>query len=119
MVWLGGRRVKLAEGKKNKKAAHDRYDALRFEAVHNPHPDGDQHSEWESDWTKNGAIRNVQVAFNWGLKCRIIRENPFRGVTHPVGQPRRNMTPEEFQAILRASGSEWRKTKPTPASARF
>jgi hypothetical protein len=21
--------------------------------------------EWKNDWTKNGAVRNVQVAFNW------------------------------------------------------
>lgn len=174
MVWCAGRRVKLAEGKKNKKAAQDRYDELRFEASRNPHPDSgaatvasvieryqsfaanrlsastlasrwpylqsfaeahgwrsiaearpdhmqqwlDAHPEWESDWTKSGAIRNVQVAFNWALKCRIIRENPFRGVSHPAGEPRRNMTPEEFQAVLRASGSAWRKTKPTPG-ARF
>lgn len=174
MVWLNGKRVKLAEGKKNKKAATDRFDELRFEARHNPHPDTgvatvasvieryqgfadkrlsastkasrwpylqsfaethgwrsltearpdhmhewlDSHPEWESDWTKNGAIRNVQVAFNWAFKCRMIRENPFRGVTHQVGQPRRNMTEDEFQAILRVSGSEWRRTKPTPG-ARF
>ncbi|HWB08638.1 MAG TPA: hypothetical protein VG826_05420 [Pirellulales bacterium] len=39
MVWLGGTRVKLAEGKKNKKAAQDRYDELRFEAARNPHAD--------------------------------------------------------------------------------
>jgi hypothetical protein len=37
MVWFAGRRVKLAEGKKNKKAAQDRYDELRFEASRNPH----------------------------------------------------------------------------------
>ena len=174
MVWFNGQRVKLAEGRKNKKAAQDRYDELRFEAARNPHPDSgnatvasiieryqsfaekrlaegtkasrwpylqsfaethgwrlisearpdhmqqwlDSHPEWESDWTKSGALRNVQVAFNWAAKSRIIRENPFRGVTHPVGQPRRDMTQVEFQAVLRVSGSEWRKTKPTPG-ARF
>ena len=174
MVWLHGRRVKLAEGKKNKQAAQDRYDELRFEASRNPHPDSgaatvasvieryqgfaqkrlaantlaarrlylqsfaeahgwrsvaearpdhmlewlDQHPEWQSDWTKHSAIRHVQTAFNWAVKCRFIRENPFRGVSHPVGPPRRDMTPAEFQAILRASGNPWRKTKPTPA-ARF
>jgi hypothetical protein len=39
MVWFNGRRVRLVDGKKNRKAAHDRYDELRFEAAHNPHPD--------------------------------------------------------------------------------
>ncbi|HUY87363.1 MAG TPA: hypothetical protein VMV10_01385 [Pirellulales bacterium] len=42
MVWVNGKREKLAEGKKNKKAASDRYDELRFEAVRNPHPDAEQ-----------------------------------------------------------------------------
>jgi integrase len=174
MSWLNGKRVKLAEGKRNKKAAQDRFDELRFEAVHNPHPDSaeptvasvierysefaekriaastlatrkpylqsfaeeagwrkiadcrpdhmeswlDKHPEWESDWTKNAAIRNVQVAFNWAWKCRIIKDNPFRGVSHRVGEPRRNMTEAEFRSVLRVTGSEWRKSKPTPG-ARF
>jgi hypothetical protein len=39
MVWHAGKRAKLAEGRKNKKAATDRYDELRFQASHNPHPD--------------------------------------------------------------------------------
>jgi integrase/recombinase XerD len=174
MVWFNGRRVRLAEGKKNKKAAQDRYDELRFEAAHNPHPDCgrvtvasiieryqgfadnrlaastkagrwpylqsfaeahgwrsltdarpdhiqewvDHHPEWESDWTKRSALASVQAAFNWALKCRIIKENPFRGVSHRSGLPRRNMTEREFQAILRVSGGKGRKTKPTPG-ARF
>ena len=47
------------------------------------------HQEWHSDWTKNGAIRNVHVAFNWAAgEERLIPKNPFRGVTHQVGDPR-------------------------------
>lgn len=174
MVWLDGKRVKLAEGKKNKQAALDRYDELRYEARHNPHPDSgaatvasvieryqsfadkrlaestkairwpylqsfaeahgwraiaearpdhmqewvDRHPGWASDWTKYSAIRSVQVAFNWAWKCRLIRENPFRGVSHQAGPARRNMTPQEFQGILRATTTKWRTTKPTPG-ARF
>jgi integrase len=81
------------------------------------------HPEWVSDWTKNGAIRNVQVAFNWAagkklVKNRtLIRANPFRGVNHRTGAPRRDMSQEEFQAIFRStSGKNW--MKPTPG-ARF
>lgn len=170
MVWLNGKRVRLADGKKNKKAAQDRYDELRYEAARNPHPDSgsvtvasiieryqsfadtrlakttkasrwpylqsfaeahgwrsitdarpdhmqtwlDQHPEWESDWTKHSALFSVQVAFNWAFKCRIIKENPFRGVTHRAGAPRRGMTESEFRAIMRVSGGKGRKTKPTP-----
>jgi len=49
------------------------------------------HSTWASDWTKNGAIRNVQVAFNWAARGpaghRLIPENPFKGVTHAPRLP--------------------------------
>jgi integrase len=73
----------------------------------------DEHPEWVSDWTKNGALRNVHVAFNWARKRRLIPENPFRGVSHPVGAPRRDITLAEFKAILRGTRSRGRK-RPTP-----
>ncbi len=174
MVWLNGKKEKLAKGRKNKKAAEQRLLELRFETSRNPDPDSpdqtvasvietyqefawkrlaestlevrrpylqsfaeslgwrgisdcrpyhmqqwlDGHPEWVSDWTKNSAIRNVQVAFNWAVKNRIIQANPFQGVTHRVGSPRRDTTPNEFRAILRASRNRFYKTKPTPG-ARF
>jgi len=71
-----------------------------------------EHPEWKSDWTKCSAVRNVQVAFNWGAKRKVerdgrkvqlIKENPFRGFTHRAGTPRRDMSPGEFQAILRVT----------------
>ena len=39
MVWLNGKKEKLAKGKKNKKAAEQRFLELRFEASKNPDPD--------------------------------------------------------------------------------
>lgn len=78
-----------------------------------------EHDEWKSDWTKNGAIRTVQSAFNWAAsrkvmrdqrKIALIRDNPFRGFTHRVGAARRDMTPEEFRLILRVSGQPLRDT---------
>ena len=159
MIWLDGKKVKLAKGRKNKKAAQDRLLELRFQAAKNPAPeDADQtvasiietylgfarsrlaentlanrtpylqsfaethgwrlleeckpfhmeswlhdHKDWVSDWTKSSAVRNVQVAFNWAVKSGVISANPFRGVTHRVGAPRRDMTRSEFLAILRAT----------------
>src|SRR5262245_9469146 len=77
------------------------------------------HPEWESDWTKNAALRNVQVAFNWAAGPeRLIKENPFRGVTHHTGQPRRPLTDDEFQALLRASNGRRSKRRPS-SGARF
>lgn len=75
--------------------------------------------QWLSDWTKNGAIRNVQVAFNWAAGPeRLIKENPFRGVTHHAGEPRRPITDDEFQALLRASSGRLSKQRPS-SGARF
>jgi integrase len=77
------------------------------------------HPEWVSDWTKNGAIRNVQVAFNWAAgEERLIKENPFRGVTHHAGQPRRPLTEDEFRALMRASNGRRSKQRPS-SGARF
>lgn len=77
------------------------------------------HPEWVSDWTKNGAIRNVQVAFNWAAgEERLIKENPFRGVTHHTGDPRRPLTDDEFRALMRASDGSRSKHRPT-SGARF
>jgi integrase len=77
------------------------------------------HPQWASDWTKNAAIRNVQVAFNWAAgEERLIKENPFRGVTHQTGDPRRPLTDGEFQALLRASNGRRSKRRPS-SGARF
>jgi len=174
MVWLNGKKEKLARGRKNKKVAEQRLLELRLEASRNPEPDSPdqtvasvietyhsfaekrlarstlearapylqsfaeshgwrlvskcrphhmegwlaEHPEWVSDWTKNSAIGSVQVAFNWAAKTRMIPENPFRGVTHQVGSPRRDMTYDEFRAILRATRDTYHKKRPTPG-ARF
>jgi integrase len=77
------------------------------------------HEEWASDWTKNLAVRQVQTAFNWAHgKAKLIAANPFKGFTHRPGAPRRDMTADEFQAILRATKNGRRRKKPTPG-ARF
>lgn len=78
-----------------------------------------EHPRWASDWTKNFAVRQVQAAFNWAENnARLIAKNPFRGFTHRPGAPRREMTADEFQAILRATKNGRRCKKPTPG-ARF
>ena len=78
-----------------------------------------KHPGWKSDWTKRDAVMAVQSVFNWA-KPKLIRENPFAGFRHRAGSSRRDLTMEEFQSILRATGTSagrhWKK--PTPA-ARF
>jgi integrase len=70
----------------------------------------DSHNGWESDWTKAHAVAVVHRPFNWAVKQRLIAANPFRGVTHAEGEPRRPLTDEEFQGLLRAT-STWVKRK--------
>lgn len=175
MAYVGGRKVKLAQGKANKKAARARLEELRDLAEANPHHDapresqtvasiierymevvfptlgpetcklrigylqdfaevfGDKrvrdcrkdhmqewllkHKNWKSGWTKRSALRIVQGVFNWAADAELIEKNPFRRIRQSVGSPRRDMTEEEFRAILRATASH-HKNRPTPA-ARF
>src|SRR5262249_21314458 len=68
----------------------------------------DAHPQWASDWTVAPVVNMVQRPFNWAARQRLIPANPFRGVTHRPGQPRRPLTDEEFQALLRST-SVWPK----------
>lgn len=171
-VWQNGKRVRLVEGKANKKAAHDALQDLLYTARHNPSPDSPEQTvvsvierylevaapslaantqqfrimylqsfselhgwrkvkdcrpdhlqewvnanpRWVSDWTKRDAVAAVQTVFNWA-KPKLIPENPFDGYRHRAGLARRDITEEEFRAILRTTGGP-RRRKPTPG-ARF
>jgi len=75
------------------------------------------HPEWKSDWTKRDAIRAVQTVFIWAADAEIIPKNPFKGIRQVAGSPRRDMTPDEFRAILRTTAGFY-KRRPTPG-ARF
>ncbi len=76
-----------------------------------------KHPEWKSDWTKNLAVRSVKTAFNWACdSARRIPENPFRGFKHPPGEPRRDVTFEEFRSILQAMKSPSHRKRPTPSA---
>ena len=74
--------------------------------------------QWKSDWTVNQVINIVQRPFNWAAKLRLIKENPFRGITHGRGQPRRPMTASEFRRLVRATRSHYSRKRPT-SGARF
>ncbi len=65
----------------------------------------DAHPQWESDWTKAAAVAIIHRPFNWAARQRLIAANPFRGVSHRAGSPRRPMTDAEFDALLKAAGS--------------
>ena len=73
---------------------------------------------WTSDWTKATAARYIQTVFNWALRQKIVRENPFAGFSHPSGDPRREITHAEFQAMLRGSRGRVTIRRPSPG-ARF
>lgn len=75
----------------------------------------DANPQWKSDWTKNHVVSVVLRPFNWAARNRLIAANPFRGCSHRLGQPRRPMTDEEFNRLLKAADGRWHKRKPTPA----
>ncbi len=78
----------------------------------------DANAQWKSDWTLSSVVSIVQRPFNWAVTQGLIDKNPFRGVKKTQGEPRRPITDEEFQSLLRASAGTWHRMKPTPG-ARF
>lgn len=48
------------------------------------------------------------------MKQRIIPANPFRGISHREGEPRRPMTDEEFDTLLKAALGRKTKKYPSP-----
>lgn len=75
----------------------------------------DAHPEWASDWTKHHAVAVVHCPFNWAAKQRLIAANPFRGVAHPAGSPRRPMTDAEFEALLVAADGRAKASERYPS----
>ena len=75
----------------------------------------DTHPQWESDWTIAMVVSIVQRPFNWAVKQGLLPTNPFRGVTHRPGKPRRPMTDEEFEALLAGCAGRTTKKPPSPA----
>lgn len=69
-----------------------------------------ENSGWKSEWTKAQIVSIIMRPFNWGAKKRIIPSNPFRGVEKVQGQPRRPLTDDEFQMLLR-NATVWKKRK--------
>lgn len=63
------------------------------------------HPEWVSDWSKLRIIRTVNRPFNWAVSLGLLDRNPFKGVSHPAGCRGRPMQPQEFQQLLRATGT--------------
>src|SRR5262245_4572166 len=70
------------------------------------------HPEWSSDWTKAHIVSIVMRPFNWATKKRIIGCNPFRGAEQAAGEPRRPLTDEEFQLLLRNATVRRKRMRP-------
>lgn len=70
----------------------------------------DAQETWRSSWTLYRVVATVKRAFKWGAAQRLIRENPFAGVSRRPGAPRRPITDDEFQRLLRGAGGPTGKT---------
>jgi integrase len=75
----------------------------------------DENPQIKSDWTKVHVIAVLQRPFNWAVRQRLIPTNPFRGVSHRVGEPRRPMTDDELEKLL--VGCEGRRSRQIPSPA--
>ncbi len=64
---------------------------------------------WKSDWTKRRAVSTIQCCFNWAVRLGMIDRNPFKGISHPEGEPGRSMTDSEFRLVLRNSSAPFRR----------
>ncbi len=85
-----------------------------------PRPD-DVHrrqTEWKSDWTLAQVVIIVQRPFSWAVNREWAERNPFKGITHAEGSPRRPMTPKEFLGVVRATRTRHSRKRPT-SGARF
>lgn len=77
----------------------------------------DSKTTWQNDWTKNAVIKHIRTMFNWGIDiAEVCERNPFRKVSHPRGMPRRDITQEEFQAMLRGTEGRRAKYRPSPGA---
>jgi integrase len=65
----------------------------------------DEHRGWKG--CRRNAIVSVLVLFNWGIKKRLLWENPLRGVEIPPKKRRnRILTPDEREYLLKAIRDE-------------
>lgn len=60
------------------------------------------HANWSSVDTKAKVVSQVQAAFNWATRRRLISQNPFAGFSLTGGNRRRPMTAEEFRKLWAA-----------------
>ena len=67
-----------------------------------------ERKQWKSGWTKRLSNQAIQRCFNWAAKLKLVKENPFTGVTFPEGEPRRAMTTAEFHSLIKATDTCFR-----------
>lgn len=65
--------------------------------------------EWKSDWRKRGVIASVCRAFNFAVKLGYVERNPFAGLSQPMGERGRPMTPQEFLSLWKATDNPFRR----------
>ncbi len=68
----------------------------------------DSHPVWSNPWTRSYVVRCVKRPFNWAMDEDLIARNPFRGVKHGSGDPRRPMNEDEYHRLLEACGKNSR-----------
>jgi len=59
--------------------------------------------EYAEDNTRWSVLNQVKRILNWAVNDLWLDRNPWRGVTLPEGEPRRQTTEDELQRMLRVS----------------
>jgi integrase/DNA-binding XRE family transcriptional regulator len=67
------------------------------------------HEGWKSGWLRRKMVVTIKGAFRFAHLHGLAERNPFTLVTCEQGDRGQVMTPEQFQAMLRSSGPEFRR----------
>jgi integrase len=67
------------------------------------------HPGAKARWTRKRWIATIKRPFNFAARLGLIPGCPFSGVTAPKGKRGRDVSPEEFQAMLREATPAFRR----------
>ncbi len=68
-----------------------------------------QNPAWQSDWTIKRNMDTIRIVFKWAAKSDLTSRNPFKDCTHPTGENGRDMTGDEFRALVRGTDAPFRR----------
>jgi integrase/recombinase XerD len=65
--------------------------------------------DWVSDWTIKRNADTIRLIFDWLVRAKRIRFNPFAGFRWRPGEDGRDLSPQEFKALVRSTDAVFRR----------